>query len=62
MIIGLVVIILAALVIRNMLSGNSDYSIQVSSNIVLGETATATLVGANNAPCRKHPGGVEQPG
>ena len=49
-IIGLVVIILAALVIRNMLSGNSDYSIQVSSNIVLGETATATLVGRDNAP------------
>ena len=33
-----------------MLSGNSDYSIQVSSNIVLGETATATLVGRDNAP------------
>ena len=60
MIIGLVVIILAALVIRNMLSGNSDYSIQVSSNIVLGETATATLVG--RTLWRKHPGGVEQPG
>lgn len=49
-VIGLVVIVLAFLVIRNMLGAGSDYSIQMAtSNIVAGETAEATLVGKDNA-------------
>lgn len=49
-VIGLVVIVLAFLVIRNMLGAGSDYAIQMAtSNIVAGETAEATLVGKDNA-------------
>lgn len=45
-ILGLVVIILAALVIRSMLGGKGDYEISFSTeSIVVGETATATLTG-----------------
>lgn len=43
-IIGLVVIVLAVLVIRSMVAGKGDYKIDFStSEIVVGETATATL-------------------
>lgn len=47
-VVGLVVIILAALVIRSMLGGASGYEIQVASSIVVGETATATLTGSDS--------------
>ena len=43
-IIGLIVIVLAVLVIRSMVAGKGDYKIDFStSEIVVGETATATL-------------------
>lgn len=43
-IIGLVVIVLAVLVIRSMVAGKGDYKLDFStSEIVVGETATATL-------------------
>lgn len=49
-ILGLVVIILAALVIRSMLSSKGDYQIEFSTkSIVLGESATATLTGMENS-------------
>ena len=45
-VVGLVVIVLAALVIRSMLGGKGDYEIKVSDEIVVGETAEATLTGS----------------
>ena len=48
-ILGLVVIVLAALVIRSMLGGKSGYELEFSTkNIVVGETATATLKGVDS--------------
>ena len=48
-VVGLVVIILAALVIRSMLEGKGDYEIKFSTqSIVVGETATATLEGVES--------------
>lgn len=43
------VIVLAALVIRSMLGGKSGYELEFSTkNIVVGETATATLKGVDS--------------
>ncbi len=48
-VVGLVVIVLAALVIRSMLGGKGDYEIKFSTpSIVVGETAEATLMGIKN--------------